>query len=53
MQLLKFLIGFTLFTFAYANPQSPDGDSGGGDTSGGSGGAVGSQGAAQSASARK
>ncbi len=51
MQLLKFLLAFTIFTFAYATPQSPVGSSGGGDsgsTNDGPGDAVGSSAVASS-----
>lgn len=56
MQLLNFLLAFTLFTFTYAIPQSPVGSSGSGDAGGsgndGPGDAVGSA-AASSRATRK
>lgn len=55
MHLLKFLLAFTFFTFAYAIPQSPVGSSGGGDSGSsdsGSGDAVGSAAASSRATSR-
>ena len=54
MQLLQILLTFTLFTFAYAIPQTPIGSSGSGDTGGtNSGDDAGSSAAASGASSSK